>query len=156
VGGRSRFWLEFDWVGTADPTAALCVPEAIRFLGSLLPGGWPALRERNRGLALAARALVTDALGMAPPCPDEMIGSMAALPLPPDPATPTSAPHADPLQLQLLDRWSIEIPIISWPAPPRRVVRLSAQLYNSLDQYAALAGALSEVLPASPGAVHQR
>ena len=53
---RARFRLEFDWGGTDDPTPYLCVPDAIRFLGGLLPGGWPALMASNRAKALAVRA----------------------------------------------------------------------------------------------------
>jgi selenocysteine lyase/cysteine desulfurase len=40
---------------------------------------------------------------------------------------------------------------MSWPAPPRRLVRVSVQLYNRPEEYEALAQALStELLPASP------
>ena len=78
---RSRFRLEFDWTGTGDPTAYLAVPAALDYMGSLLPGGWPALMDRNREPVLAARAVVASALEVAPPCPATMLGSMAALPL---------------------------------------------------------------------------
>ncbi len=77
---RPRFRLEFDWTGTADPSPYLCVPLSIAFLGSLLPGGWPELMDRNRALALAARKLLCDTLGVDPPCPDEMIGTLASVP----------------------------------------------------------------------------
>jgi len=144
---RSRFHLEFDWVGTDDPTAVLCVPEAIRFMGSLLPGGWQELRRRNRQLALRARDELCRGLGIEPPCPDEMIGSMAALPLPPgDPQVLSSALYTDELQSALLERWRIEVPIIPWPAPPDRLVRISAQIYNRPEQYRRLADALTELL----------
>ena len=148
---RSRFHLEFDWVGTADPTAVLCVPAAIRFMGSLLPGGWTELRRSNRRLALHARDELCRALGAAPPCPDEMIGSMAALPLPPGPdEAPDSALYTDPLQAQLLERWGIEAPVIPWPAPPARLIRISAQVYNRFEQYQLLAGALKALLAEAP------
>src|SRR5205823_3886026 len=74
--------LEFDWTGSHDPTAYLCVPEAIRFLGGLLPGGWPELMARNRQLALEARRILCDALDAMPPAPEEMVGALAAVPLP--------------------------------------------------------------------------
>ena len=66
---RSRFRLEFDWTGTVDPTGWLCIPEAIRFLGSLLPGGWPALMAHNRATALAERARLAERAGHSPPLP---------------------------------------------------------------------------------------
>src|SRR3954471_17194967 len=48
---RSRFRLLFDVQGTDDPTAALSLGDSIRFLGSLLPGGFPELMRRNHALA---------------------------------------------------------------------------------------------------------
>ena len=54
----------------------------------------------------------------------------------------------DPLQARLFDGWGIEVPILRWPAPPRRLVRISAQLYNRAEQYARLADALRKELAA--------
>ena len=60
---------------------------------------------------------------------------------------PSKSPlYLDPWQNQLLDVYQIEVPIISWPAAPRRLLRISAQLYNSLPQYEKLAGALRELV----------
>jgi isopenicillin-N epimerase len=144
---RSRFLLEFDWVGTDDPTACLAVPEALRFMGDLLPGGWAGLRRHNRTRVLEGRDLLCRALDVAPPCPDEMIGSLASLPLPDgDGAPPSSALYADPLQDRLLAEYGIEVPVIPWPAPPRRLLRISAQIYNRGDDYRRLADALRALL----------
>ena len=144
---RGRFRLEFDWTGTADPTAYLCIPEAIGFLGGLYPGGWPALRNRNHELALQGRKLLCEKLSIEPPCPKNMVGSMASLPLPPRrEGVAVDYRTFDPLQNALMDRYRIEVPVIDWPKPRQRVIRISAQAYNSLPQYELLADALAELL----------
>ncbi|MBI5818006.1 MAG: aminotransferase class V-fold PLP-dependent enzyme [Verrucomicrobia bacterium] len=141
---RSRFQIEFGWTGTCDPSAWLSVPESLRWVGSFLPGGWPEVMRRNRALALAGRKILCDALGIALPCPEKLIGSLASIPIADaaDDGTPASPLYADPLQDRLRLRHRIEVPIIPWPAPPKRLLRISAQLYNSLPQYRLLAGAL--------------
>jgi isopenicillin-N epimerase len=140
---RSRFLLEFDWVGTTDPTAALTIPDAIDFMAGLVPGGWPAIRERNRALALESRRILTDALGVAAPAPESMMASLAAVEIADGEARVPDSPLAtEPLQDRLLQEYGIEVPIVPWPAPPKRLVRTSAQLYNSLDEIRYLAQAL--------------
>jgi isopenicillin-N epimerase len=145
---RSRFLIEFAWQGTWDPAACLSVPEAVRFIGSLLSGGWPEIMARNRALALAARKILCRALQIEEPCPEEFVGSLAAIPL--SDAAPDALPRLPlneyPLQDILREQHQIEVPIITWPAPPKRLLRLSAQLYNSLPQFERLAKALVEVL----------
>jgi isopenicillin-N epimerase len=146
VPGRSRFQTTFDWTGTDDPTPYLAVPAALRHLAAI-GGGWDAIRARNRALALEARRLLCAALDVAPPAPDEMIGTLAAVPLPDgDGPPPTSFLYTDPLQDALLERYGIEVPIVPWPAPPRRLVRISAQLYNAPADYERLGRALNELL----------
>jgi len=143
----SRFLLEFSWTGTGDFSAWLSVPESIRVIGALLPGGWPAVMQRNRALALAARQLLCDAVQTSPPCPDDMIGSLAAVMLP-DMATADISRISnglDPLRGRLLREQGIEVPVFPWPAPPKRLLRVSAQLYNSLPQYEKLAAVLKNI-----------
>ncbi len=141
---RSRFLVEFGWLGTADASASLTVPRALDYVGSLRPGGWPEVMRRNRELVLAGRQLLANALQIPLPCPDELIGSLASLPIPDSPPGQTSNNplYLDPLQDQLLQQHGIEVPVIPWPAPPKRLVRISAQLYNSRPQYERLATAL--------------
>jgi isopenicillin-N epimerase len=139
---RSRFRLEFDWTGTDDPTAYLCVPEAIRFMGSRLPGGWAELMGHNRENAIAARKILCEILKVTPPCPDEMIGSLATVPL-------SEGSYVE-LQDALLEKFGIEVPIVPYPATPKRLVRISAQIYNTLDQYEKLGRALIELSAQSP------
>ena len=151
---RSRFLIEFGWTGTNDPTAVLSVPVALQFVGSLLPGGWPEIMGRNRSLVLAGREILCEALRIESPCLEEMIGSLASVPIPAAPraAAPSSPLYSDPLQDRLYAEYGIEVPVIPWPTVDRhaaaqpRLLRISAQLYNSLPQYQILADALGKLL----------
>lgn len=145
--GRSRFLSEFDWTGTQDFTPWLCVPAALRFGAGLRDGGWDALRAANHALALRARDRLCESLGIEPPAPDDRVGAMAAVPLPDGEGDkPEGGFFPDPLQEALWERWKIEVPIVPWPRWPKRLVRVSAQAYNSLEDYDLLARALDELL----------
>ena len=141
---RSRFLIEFDWTGTFDPTAWLCVPDAIDFIEAT--AGWEETRRRNRALALLARDLLCDTLAIEKPAPDDMLGAMAAVPLPDGTSTTAPALYGDPLQDRLLFEHNIEVPVVPWPQPPKRLLRISAQLYNELPEYERLAAALKAML----------
>lgn len=150
---RARYLLEHDWCGTSDPSAVLSIPAALRTMAAMLPGGWPAVMAQNHALALDARARLAAALGVeADVAPAELLGSMAALPLPASQRTQSTpalifdplqvALVFDPLQVALYEKHRIEVPIIDWPALGQRFVRVSAQLYNDASDYDALGAAL--------------
>jgi isopenicillin-N epimerase len=132
---RSRFRLEFDWTGTHDPTAALCLPAVLRFLDGLNPGGIAALRARNHASVVEARRLLCDGLAVRVPCPERMIGSMASVPLP-------GGGDASALQTLLFDRHRIEVLVSPWPGPPARLLRVSMHAYNEPGQVEPLIEAL--------------
>jgi isopenicillin-N epimerase len=143
---RSRFLLEHDWTGTFDPAPILCVPEALRFLTALLPGGVAAWIRDNRASALSARRALCDALGVEPPCPDAMIGAMVSVILPreaPD-LGPPSGPF-DPLQEALFARYRIEIPVFPFPGRPQKLLRVSTPAYVTPADVARLVSALAEL-----------
>lgn len=144
---RSRFHQEFDWCGTRDFSPSLSIPRAIEVVGGMVEGGWTEIMKRNRSLVIEGRNIVASSLGVAPPCPEEMLGTLASLPLPDGVSTPLpSALATDPLQDRLFREYGIEVPVVSWPGPPRRLIRISAHLYNEESDYQKLAEALPEAL----------
>jgi len=141
---RARFRLEFDFTGTCDPTPWLVIPTAVRFLASLLPGGIPALQQHNHEMALFGRELLCKALGTPPPAPAGMLGSLASVLLPPSAAPVVPPLGLDPLQVELWDRHHIEVPVMRWPSPALRMLRISPQIYHSRAQYELLASAVAQ------------
>jgi isopenicillin-N epimerase len=142
-GLGAGFHVEFDWTGTFDPTPWLCIPQALEFIGGLLPGGWPQVMAANRALTLQARALLLKTCAGGLPCPESMIGSMASIPLP----VPEAGSPAARLDYRGLHAWFRERGVETWLyADPVPLLRISAQLYNHLDQFRHLATLLEEAL----------
>lgn len=144
---RDRFRLEHDWTGTFDPSAWLAVPAAVEFGDRLLPGGWPALMSRGHSLALHGRDRLCSVLGTLPPVPDDMLGSMVAVPLPEQGTDPRDL-ASDPLSRAFREA-GIQIVITCWPQRPasgepwHRVIRLSAAPYTDEGDLNRLAAVLA-------------
>ena len=153
--GRSAFHDRFDWPGTLDPSAWLCAGMAARWCASLLPGGLSELMASNHRLVVESRALLCAALRVQAPCPESMLGAMATIPLP---AALQSGPPstadlrryqgwlgADRLQAWLAGEHRIEVPVVRWGKDGQRWLRISAQAYNSREQFEHLAEVLQTV-----------
>ena len=82
---RSPFRLEFDWLGTSDPTAYLSIPAALDFMAGLVDGGWPEVMRRNRdwSWSVAGRCWKPFRSTKTESVPDEMIGSWRPSSCPP-------------------------------------------------------------------------
>ncbi|HPC61259.1 MAG TPA: aminotransferase class V-fold PLP-dependent enzyme [Verrucomicrobiota bacterium] len=143
--GYTPFQDRFDWAGTFDPTAWMCVGPAIEWMRKLLPDGWAGVRRRNHQLLLRARRLLLERLKIEPPCPESLLGSMATLPLPDRFQGRPRRGKLDSEQVALYDRFGIEVPFVRIGNPERRYFRISAQLYNSLPQYEYLAECLDRL-----------
>ncbi len=143
---QEKFEFEFAWPGTQDPTPWLCIPKAMSFMEELVVGGWPEIMRRNRDLALQGRNLICDALGTTPPVPDTMVSALASVEVPTDEEVGPMSLDGDPFHNYLLDEYSIQVPVMPWRHHDTKYIRISAQLYNHIDEYRYLADALTDSL----------
>jgi len=146
LGETTRFRHEFDWTGTRDLSAHCSIPTTIEHVGGLVEGGWPAIMQRNHDLVIRGRNLLCEALSLELPCPDEMVACIATLVLPFDENEVINVHEQDPLSRVLKETYGIQIPVWTWASPRGRYFRISAQLYNTEDEYRYLAWALQQAL----------
>lgn len=116
--------------------------------------GFTRLMRTNRELTLRARRMFVEAIGIPAVAPESMIGTIASIFIPK--AGPKAKPseraiqrrYADALQERMIDRWGIQVPIWWVPGTPQRLVRISAQAYNTFEQYEYLLQALQNEIAA--------
>ena len=143
IRDSSRFRLEFDWTGTRDMTGFCTLPTLIDYMNGISDSGWAGITARNHTLAVEGRDLICQALDLEAPCPVEMIGSLATICLPGlENLAANGYLTVDPLKEILRQQYGIEVSLSVWPSPPGRYLRVSAQLYNSLQDYERLINAL--------------
>jgi isopenicillin-N epimerase len=129
------FTAEFDWVGTRDPSAYLAAPVAIEFLRELGP---ERVRAYNHALAWQAARLLSERWESPLTLEEEMVGTMATVPLPR--RLGSTKEEAARLRDDLLEVDRIEIQLHAWRG--RLWVRSSTQIYNELKDVERLAEAI--------------
>ena len=142
LGDTTRFRHEFDWTGTQDISGWCAIPAVIEGMAELVDGGWEAIMQHNHDLAIKGRDILCGSLGIEQPCPNEMIACISTIQLPGEIPAKEKMHEPDPLHHVLSEKYNIQVPVWSWPSPKGRYLRISAQLYNSVEQYELLADAL--------------
>jgi isopenicillin-N epimerase len=126
----------FDYTGTRDATAWLCMPDALSFAADY---GLDRIMAHNRALALAGAKIVSR-LGAEPAAPSEYFAAMQSMILPTK--APATAEDAAELMTAMWDKHRVQI--MSTVVDGRLLLRLSAQIYCTLDDFAREAEALDE------------
>ncbi|MDX2146173.1 MAG: aminotransferase class V-fold PLP-dependent enzyme [Planctomycetota bacterium] len=162
---RSLFLRDFDYHGTSDVSGVLCLPAAIDFYErSLGFSGFREVMSRNALAIREARSMLARRLaplgvtpGVGPQATDAgddpFTGTMASFLLPEPAPAMLSRPtrYDDPLQDALVDAHRVQIPVWRLASDNRRVFRVSAQVYNSPEDYQRLADALEQELTFEQG-----
>ena len=125
------FLREFDWTGTRDPSAYLCVDTAIDFHARL---GGAALRARNTALAAEAAALLARRLDTETGSDGALAGAMAVVRLPVSGAA--TAERVAALRERLMDAGT-DAPVHA--LADSMWLRISAFAYNEMEDYERLA-----------------
>lgn len=144
---KNDFQLEFSWQGTVDPTAVLTIPFAIEFLNSLDENGIDGLMKRNSKLVFNAAKMICEEFEIPMLYPEEMTGSIYGIPFFQDDVIfESSVNQRSRLQETLFSDYNIEVMVSYREKPPDRLLRISAQAYNSPVQYEYLLSSLIKIL----------
>jgi isopenicillin-N epimerase len=134
------FTAEFDWTGTRDCAAWIAAPTALDYLAAQDP---EAVRAHNAALAREAGALLIDAWGSAAAASPQYGAAMVSVRL------PGSSGAAGDAAGRLIARLRREHGVIVNVAALAGAlwVRVSAQIYNEVDDYRRLAAIGRTLLP---------
>jgi isopenicillin-N epimerase len=126
-------------VGTTDCSAWLSTPAGLDFYGRQ---GWERTRRTNAALAAYGQQVVAEAVdAVLRDMPVEPDLPMRLVPLA---GVPAEQEAADKLRDRLAREYGVETAINAWDG--RTLLRLSAQLYNSMEDYEKLAAVLPGAL----------
>lgn len=136
---KTGFHPEFDWIGTRDITPYLAIIASIGFINEF---GKKTIIEHNNALVREARQMIASKWGVTLPAPESMIGTLSTIPLPGN--IKASDPLTATLHDTLRDKYRCELPTIVFGNSV--FIRISAQLYNEMSDYKALAAAVQSII----------
>lgn len=144
---KSDFQLEFSWQGTLDTSAVLTIPFAIEFINSLNENGIKGLMKRNSELVFKAAEMICGEFEIPMPYSKEMTGSIYGIPFFKDDVIQSDRINQRSyLQETLFFEYNIEVMVSYWEKAPDRLLRISAQAYNTFEQYEYLLSSLKKIL----------
>jgi isopenicillin-N epimerase len=129
------FTAEFDLPGTRDPAAHLAAPAAIAMMREF---GVAEVQQYNHALAWNGARRLAERWNVAFETPEAMIGTMATVALPE--SVGRTADESLDVRDRLLFTHGIEVQLHSFR--DRLYVRISAQIYNTMDDIDRLAAAV--------------
>lgn len=132
----SRFIDILQWTGTKDPTAALTIPAAIRFMEE---HNWDEVRIECHDLLRRGIEQICDLTSKPPlyPLDSSFYSQMAIASLP--------LSNLAALKSRLYDEHKVEVPLIQWQE--QQFIRISVQGYNTQEDVDRLVNALRILLP---------
>jgi isopenicillin-N epimerase len=131
--------MEFDFVGTRDPSPWLAVEAALDAVEAF--GGLDRIRAYAQGLRRQASELLRSRMGTPAAAPESMLASLCTMPLPDRAPFRGGWGEAKVLGIRIWEQHRIEAMFVPWQG--RLFLRISPQIYNHLDEYEALARVLS-------------
>jgi len=127
----------FKWPGTRDALPWLSVEAAFGFMDER---GTENVLRHNHALIREAVQLLSEDWGQKTTPPHSMISSMSTLPLPSHIDFKATVEDSEKLQHHLWDQYKIQCGVAC--LEKQLYVRVSAQIYNSIEDYTALARAI--------------
>ena len=133
----SQFLDYLQWTGTRDPSAALSVPAAIKFMEQ---HEWQQVHMDTHQLLHHTIESICDLVGMEPlyPLQSNLFHQMGIAPLP-------QGIDLALLKTRLYSEYKVEVPLIEWNN--RNLIRISIQAYNTQEDCDALILGLENLLP---------
>ncbi|XP_078444346.1 putative L-cysteine desulfhydrase 1 [Wolffia australiana] len=143
--------IESGWIGTRDYSAQLVVPEVVDFINRF-EGGINGIMKKNHEKVVEMGKMLAEAWGTSLGAPPEMSCSMIMVGLPPR-LRVDSDEDAQKLRKYLRGKFQVEVPTHYNGRRPgdedeavTGYVRISHQVYNSLDDYCRLRDAICKLL----------
>lgn len=121
----------FAWTGTRDPSSWLAVPAAFDFMDQF---GENDVRQHNHSMVRDAVAILAEMWRFHPTAPENMMAAMVLVPAPPGLPYPATDEGRMRLERDLKEKYSV-IVNPTFACDGRIWLRITAQIYNSIDDY---------------------